>query len=118
MRAYDYYLRAKAVVDNPLTDTDLKQARHYCGHAIQLDPSYARAHAYKALSYTVGILIIEADDLTEWRKQALLCAEDALALDSMDSVSHWAMGEATFMVKQYERSLGHFARAISLNPND
>jgi TolB-like protein/class 3 adenylate cyclase/Tfp pilus assembly protein PilF len=118
MRAYDYYLHAKALVDTPLADTDLKQARDYCDRAIQLDPSYARAHAYKALSYTVGILIIEAEDLAEWRRQALLGAEDALAMDPMDSLSHWAMGEAAFMVKQYDRSLGHFARAISLNPND
>jgi adenylate cyclase len=118
MRAYDYFLRAKALVDNPLTDTDLKQAREYCSRAIQLDPSYARAHAYKALSYTVGILILEAADLAEWRRQALLGAEEAMALNPMDSVSHWAMGEATFMVKQYDRSLSHFARAISLNPND
>jgi adenylate cyclase len=44
--------------------------------------------------------------------------EEALALDPMDSVSHWAMGEATFMVRQFDRSLSHFARAISLNPND
>jgi len=118
MRAYDYYLRAKAVVDDPLTDADLKEARNYCGRAIQLDPSYARAHAYKALSYTVGVLILEAEDLAEWRRQALLSAEDAFALNPMDSVSHWAMGEATFMLKQYDRSLSHFARAISLNPND
>jgi adenylate cyclase len=118
MRAYDYYLRAKALVDTPLTDADLKQARDYCNHAIQLDPSYARAHSYKALSYTVGILIIEADDLAEWRRQALLCAEEALELNPMDSVSDWAMGEATFMLMQYGRSLSHFARAIALNPND
>ena len=118
MQAYDYYLKAKALVDNPLTDTDLKEARDYCGRAIRIDPLYARAHACKALSYTVGILILEAEDVAEWRRQALMSAEEALALDPMDSVSHWAMGEAAFMVRQYDRSLGHFARAISLNPND
>jgi TolB-like protein/class 3 adenylate cyclase/tetratricopeptide (TPR) repeat protein len=118
MQAYDYYLKAKPLVDNPLTDMDLKEAREFCGRAIRLDPLYARAHACKALSFMVGILIIEAEDVAEWRGQALLCAEEALALDPNDSVSHWAMGEATFMVRQYNRSLGHFARAISLNPND
>jgi tetratricopeptide (TPR) repeat protein len=46
------------------------------------------------------------------------CAEQAVALDAMDGISHWALAEAAFYSKQYDRSLSHMARAITLNPND
>jgi len=36
----------------------------------------------------------------------------------LDSVCHWALSEATFLLKQNDRSRSHIARAISLNPND
>src|SRR5262249_47683008 len=55
MRAYDYWLQAKRLVDMPHDAADLITAREYCDRAIALDPNYARAHAYKALTYVIGI---------------------------------------------------------------
>jgi len=83
MQAYDYYLKAKSLVDMAQTAADLREGRELCNQAIQIDPSFARAYAYKALSYTVGIFTMEPDDLNEWRKQALQCAEQAVALDAI-----------------------------------
>jgi adenylate cyclase len=118
MRAYDYYLRAKSLVDTPRDGADLKRAREYCDRAIQIDASYARAYAYKALSYVVGISLIEAENLAEWRRRALECAETAAALDPMDGVCHWSLGEAALQARQDDRALDHMARALALNPND
>jgi TolB-like protein/class 3 adenylate cyclase len=118
MQAYDYVLKAKQLVDNAKTATDLKEARELCDRAIQIDPTYARAHAYKSQSYVVGIAVMEADDVNEWRTQALQCAEQAVALDSLDAVTQWALGEAAFHLRQYDRGLRHMTRAISFNPND
>ncbi len=118
MRAYDYYLRAKSLVDTPRDGTDLKQAREYCDRAIQIDASYARAYAYKAIGYVVGISLMEGGSLEEWRREAMACAETAVALDPMDGVSHWAFGEAAFQAKQYDRARDHMARALAINPND
>ncbi len=118
MRAYDFYLKAKSLVDTPRSPADLKQARDYCDRAIHIDPSYARAHAYKALSYTVGTYLLEVQDLGEWRGRAIECAETAVALDPMDAQCHSALGEAAFLSKQNDRARDHMARARSINPND
>src|SRR5262249_18283943 len=90
----------------------------YCNRAIEIDPSYARAHAQKAFSYIIGIQLMEAEDVEAWRQQALACAETALALDSMDGFCHWTVGEAAFQAKQHDRARDHMARALAINPND
>jgi TolB-like protein/Flp pilus assembly protein TadD len=118
MRAYDYFLRAKALVDVAHTSEELREGREFCSRAIQIDPTFARAHAYRSISYVVGIMTMEADDLIEWRKEAVISAEKAVALDAMDAVSHWALAEATFVNKQIARSRAELVRAIALNPND
>ena len=118
MRAYDYYLRAKPLVETPHDAADLNQARDYCDRAIEIDPSYARGHAAKAFSYIVGILLMEAENVEEWRRRALLCAETAVSLDPMDEFCHWSLGEAAVQARQYQRALDHMARALAINPND
>jgi TolB-like protein/Flp pilus assembly protein TadD len=118
MRAYDYYLRAKALFGWPRDGADLRQARAYCDRAIAIDPSYARAHAQKAFSYVLGLVLMDADDVEEWRRQALACAETAVALDPMDGFCHWSLGEAAFQARESQRALDHMARALAINPND
>ena len=61
---------------------------------------------------------MDVNELTEWRKRALPCAEQAVALDAMDGVSHRALAEVAFLLKQYDRSVSHITRAVALNPND
>jgi len=118
MRAYDLYLQAKKIVEIPRDAADLRRAREYCDRAIEINPAYARAHACKALSYVVGIPMMEMEDPEAWQQQALACAERAVALDDLDNVCHWALGEAAFWSRQPERALRHIRRAIALNPND
>jgi adenylate cyclase len=118
MRAYDYFLRAKPLIETPRGGADLRQARECCDRAIEIDPCYARAHAQKAFSYVVGIQLMEAEDVEEWRQRALECAEMAIALDPMDGFCHWTLGEAAFQARQHDRALDHMARALAINPND
>jgi TolB-like protein len=118
MRAYELYLRAKALVDTPTDYHDLVRAREYCERAIAIDPSFARAYAYKAFSYIIGTPLVEPSDLMEWRSEALKWAERAVALDDLDNVCHWAMGETAFWAGQPERARRHIRRALALNPND
>src|SRR5262249_3295023 len=118
MRAYDYYLKAKALIDMPCSTARFQQAREYCDHAIEIDPSYARARACKALGYAMEIWAMKARDLADWRRKGLECAETAVALDPMDSICHWSLGETTLQVRQFDRALDHMAQALVINPND
>ncbi|HVI88290.1 MAG TPA: BTAD domain-containing putative transcriptional regulator [Dongiaceae bacterium] len=118
MRAYDCYLRAKALFQWPSDDADLRQGRDYCDRAIAIDPSYARGHAQKAFSYIIGYYLMESDDVDAWRRQALACGEKAVLLDPMDGFCHWALAEAAFLSKEHDRALDHISRALTINPND
>ena len=118
MRAYDHYLQAKMLIDTPRETADLERGREHCERAIEIDPHYARAHAYKSASYIVGISLMEMRDLAEWQAQALASAERAVELDPLDNVSHWVLGEAAFWAGQPDRARQHIRKALALNPND
>jgi TolB-like protein len=118
MRAYDHYLRAKLLIDTPADLSDLERGREHCNRAIEIDPGYARAYSYKALSYTNGLAFMEEDDPEEWVKQALASAEQAVALDDLDNVSHWVLGVAALRAQQPDRARRHIRKALAINPND
>jgi TolB-like protein len=120
MRAYDHYLQAKMLIDAPRDVPDLELGREHCERALEIDPGYARAHAYKSFSYLVGISLMEMrlEDLADWQAQALASAERAVDLDPLDNVSHWALAEAAFWANQPDRARQHIRRALALNPND
>jgi TolB-like protein len=98
MRAYDLYLRAKSLVDMARDATAIAQAREYCDRAIQLDPSYARVRARKALTYIFECYLMLAENVDQWRMKAIECAETAVALDPTDGVCQWSLGEAALLV--------------------
>jgi TolB-like protein/class 3 adenylate cyclase len=118
MRAYDHYLQAKPLIDAPRGIADLERGREHCERAIEIEPGYALAHAYKATSYTVGIFLMEMGDLAAWQAQALASAERAVELDALDNICHWALGEAAFWAGQPDRARHHIRKALALNPND
>jgi TolB-like protein/Flp pilus assembly protein TadD len=118
MRAYDLYLRAKSLVDMAHDVTAIAQAREYCDRAIQLDASYARVRACKALTYIFECHLMLAENVDQWRMKAMECAETAVALDPTDGVCQWSLGEAALLARQFDRARSHLARARELNPND
>jgi adenylate cyclase len=118
MRAYDYYLKAKALVEMGATAADLAVADEFADRAIAIDPTFARAYATKAFSLIVGVMIFEFENAAAKRALALQLAEQSVALSPVDSTCLWAVGETSFHLRQYDRSRTSMARAISLNPND
>jgi TolB-like protein/Flp pilus assembly protein TadD len=118
LRAYDHYLRAKPLVDAPASLSDLARAREHCDAALAIDPTYARAYAYKALSYVIGASLLELGDIAGNKKLALECAERAVSLDDNDSVCHWVLGEAALLSKQRDRAKTQLKKSLILNPND
>lgn len=85
-------------------------------NAIKLDPNYARAYAYLALSIFVQIFYAYTgnDDVDE----ALATAWKAVSLDGDEPLAHAGVGLVQFTKRRDEEAIASLERAIALNPND
>jgi adenylate cyclase len=109
--AYDYFLQGRECsMRYRVTEADALLAR-----AIELDPSYAQAYAWRASTLVAKYW---KDDSQETLRQALICAEKALSLDDSDAWCHEAMGFVALHTRKHALAGMHFEKAMSINPND
>jgi len=110
-KAYDYVLRGR--------ECDARYDHHggepLFARAAELDPSYAEAHARRAVALVV---IYWMERRPELLREAEVCAREALSLDENDAKSQEAMAYVFCHQRKFELSGVHFDRAIALNPND
>ena len=112
--AYDHVLRAERHLQR-YTREDYAQAREHLGHAIRIDPNYARAHSLLCIASVYEWFW----DMTESGLSDILrVGEVALALDDQDARTHLALGLAQLFMRRHDRAVHHFDRAVTLNPND
>lgn len=116
--AYVFYLRADQIARNPDTLLeDYKKAEHLYAEAIELDPSFALAHAQLASTRAQIYHFYEPTD--ELGRSARESAETALGLQPNLAQAHFALGECIYWIdNDYERALAQFAEAARLAPND
>ncbi len=108
--AHDAYLRGQYL----LARRNVSGALREFEQAISLDPNYARAHAQLAIAYRLGYHDIS---YTESVAKAALHAEKAMALDSSIAEAHAAAGQLSWDDEDYLAALGHFEKAIQINPS-
>jgi adenylate cyclase len=92
-----------------------REAVPYLTEAVKIDPDFALAHAWLAMSL-LGAYWFDADVDTLAAAQRL--AQRALELDNNDPSVHHVNAMVMLWLRQLERSALHFDRAISLNPID
>ena len=110
--AYDYYLQGR---EYALFRYEPATAKPLLQRALELDPTFASAHA--VLSFVLVLLFF--DDLTdETLKAALTEAQTALSLDENEPWSHLAMGFACTFLRRFELAGVHHVKSVTLNPND
>jgi TolB-like protein len=109
--AYDFFLQGRSLMDR----YQIVEAEPFFTRAIELDPGYAHAHAWRAISL-VGKYWHERQPDT--LQLAETSAQKALSLDENDAWSHEAMGFVAVHKRQFELAGMHLDRAASLNPND
>jgi TolB-like protein/Tfp pilus assembly protein PilF len=109
--AYDYFLQGRELVNR----YQMAEAERLLARAVDLDPAYVHAHAWRAIALTARYL---SDGLQETLDQAFAAAERALTLDDNDAWSHQAMGYVCLRRRRLDLAGLHFDRALSLNPND
>src|SRR4051812_22528788 len=93
--AYDQYLRGRQLVDMSASEADWRQALAYFDAALAADPTYASAHASRAIALiALANAFLPADQLRPTYDQALASARRAveLAPDSADAQSTLAYG--------------------------
>jgi TolB-like protein/Tfp pilus assembly protein PilF len=109
--AYDYFLQGRDHVNR----YQMAQAEPLLARAVELDPAYVHAHAWRAIALIGRYLF---DRLPETLDQGFAAAERALSLDDNDASSHHAMAYACLRRRRLDLAGLHFDRAVSLNPND
>jgi len=98
------------------TKADNERAVHFFEMAVQLDPTFARAHAGLSLAHFQNAFQRWVD-----RQQASDLAYDAagrsLMVDDRDPAAHWAMGRALWLRGRIAQSVSEHERTIDLSPN-
>jgi adenylate cyclase len=116
LAAYDCVLRGMKYLAEYDENANVK-ARAMFERAVELDPAYARARAYLALTIYVQEVLPEAV-MNEALGRAFKLAREAVALDSEDSHCQRILGQIALSAREFERADFHSERATRLNPND
>jgi adenylate cyclase len=117
MAVYDYVLRGK-MHHHRATKDDNTEALRLLEKAIDMDPEFAEAYAWKACTLGQALARGFGDNKEELFAQDVEAVEKALSLDENNFECHWIMCEVRMMVARMEEAELHHQRAFALNPND
>jgi len=114
VRAYEYYLRGMQLFHQFRRKT-LGAAVQMFGHAIEIDPDYARAYAGLADCYSQLYLAWNSRGDTAAKADA--ASRKALELDPELAEAHAARGLALSLHRRFDEARSAFETAIRLDPN-
>jgi len=95
---------------------DNEQARYFFQTAVQMDPTFSRAHAGLSFTHFQNAFQGWAERVSE-TDQAFAAAGQSLMADDRDPAAHLAMGRAMWLRGSQDQSVGELERAIDLSPN-
>ena len=114
--AYDCFLRGRELWHR-LTKQTNSDARDLLQRAVELDPNFASAHAFLALTHGLDYLNRWSASPQRSIEQAEEAATLAAARDDSDPVAHWALSVVKLYSRQHDKAISEAERAIVLNPN-
>jgi DNA-binding SARP family transcriptional activator len=98
------------------TQSENALAQRYFARAVELDPTFARAHAGLSFTHWQNAFQRWADRETESDRAAEAAAQSLLAEDR-NPAAHWAMGRALWLRGRQDEALRELQQAVDLSPN-
>jgi adenylate cyclase len=117
MAAYEYLLAGKVLHHWSNRDANAK-ALHMLDRAIELDPKYAHAHAWKACVTGQAWLHGWCEDANASLQTISNELQSALSLDDNDADVHRVLAALKLNFNEHDKAMYHQQRALSLNPNN
>jgi TolB-like protein/class 3 adenylate cyclase/Tfp pilus assembly protein PilF len=112
LAAYELFVRARPLVTR--SPEDNRTAQPMLEQAVEIDPGFAEAHAWLAMSYHFGWL--------HWGQEphhetALAAALHSVALDPQNADGHMTLGYLRAYEPNLAEGLAEFETALRLNPS-
>ncbi|HXZ52430.1 MAG TPA: adenylate/guanylate cyclase domain-containing protein [Burkholderiales bacterium] len=117
MAAYECVVAGK-VLHHRSTAEDNAEALRLVSRAVELDPKYAHAHAWRACILGQRWTYGWCEDVGATEKEIARELEVALALDDNDSDVHRILAALHLTRNEHDKAAYHQQRALALNPND
>ena len=117
LEVYDCWLRGVEALHRGTAEDDVL-ARSFFERALELDPTYARAHAGLSLSHFNEW---SCQAWEKWDETEALAYDHALraaALDDSDAHVQIVLGRVLLYRREFAQAEQRIARALALNPND
>jgi TolB-like protein/class 3 adenylate cyclase/Tfp pilus assembly protein PilF len=115
LSAYELLLLGREKMARGLTDEDQIEAGRLLEQAIQIDPTFARAHAILSWNYAWRATL--EGDAAKLTQQMIEEARRAVDLDPMDADAHEALGYGLGQSGDLKQAEVQFNEALRLNPN-
>lgn len=116
LEAYDCFLRGREHMWR-LTREQNIQGQQLLERAIDLDPKFAPAHAFLAVTHALGYVNQWSQSPSKSLEQAIEAATQAVALDDRYPYAHWALGVVNLYLRRLYVAIREAERVIALAPN-
>ncbi|MER9029618.1 adenylate/guanylate cyclase domain-containing protein [Mesorhizobium sp. M0674] len=113
--AYDLYLRGRAEWAHS-TEAGVAAIPLF-ERAIALDPNYADAYRWLAISQCEA-WVFRNYPMNPLRQQSMASARKAIELDPENSGTHWVLAFILLLERQWDESAKEYEISLRLNPND